>query len=89
MDVEDLAGKRVGGVDGTDAAAIGKARLEEEERLRLEAERAAAIEAGTVEPDELTPEEQEHLNERQVIEELIRTKPAEIALLVKTWLSED
>lgn len=70
-------------------AAEEQARLEEEERLRLEAERAAAIEAGTVEPDELTPEEQEHLNERQVIEELIRTKPAEIALLVKTWLSED
>ena len=30
MDVEDLAGKKVGAVDGTDAAAVGKARLENE-----------------------------------------------------------
>ena len=30
MDIEDLNGKRVGAVDGTDAAAIGKGRLEAE-----------------------------------------------------------
>lgn len=70
-------------------AAEEQARLEEEERLRLEAERAAAIAAGEVEPEELTAEEQAHLNERAVIEELIRNKPAEVAMLVKTWLSED
>ena len=70
-------------------AAEEQARLEEEERQRLMAERAAAIESGEVEPEELTPEEQEHINERQYIEELIRNKPAEVALLIKTWLSED
>ena len=44
---------------------------------------------GEIEPEEMTQEEQEHLSERQTIEELIRNKPAEMAMLVKTWLSED
>ena len=70
-------------------AAEEQARLEEEERQRLMEERAAAIESGEVEPEELTPEEQEHISERQYIEDLIRNKPAEVALLIKTWLSED
>ena len=70
-------------------AAEEQARLEEEERQRQMEERAAAIESGEVEPEELTPEEQEHINERQFIEDLIRNKPAEVALLIKTWLSED
>lgn len=30
MDVEDLSGKKIGGVDGTDCAAVGKGRLESE-----------------------------------------------------------
>ena len=70
-------------------AAEEQARLEEEERQRQMEERAAAIESGEVEPEELTPEEQQHINERQFIEDLIRNKPAEVALLIKTWLSED
>ena len=71
-------------------AAIEEAeRLAEEERLRAEAERAALLESGNIEPEEMTEEEQEHLSERQTIEELIRNKPAEMAMLVKTWLSED
>lgn len=70
-------------------AAEEQARLEEEERQRQMEERAAAIESGEVEPEELTPEEQEHINERQFIEDLIRNKPAEVAMLIKTWLSED
>ena len=64
-------------------------RQEEMERQRLEEERAAAIAAGEVDSDELTEEEQMQLTERQTIEELIRTKPAEVALLIKSWLSED
>lgn len=71
------------------AAAAEAERLAEEERQRLEAERAAMMEAGELEPEELTVEEQVHLSERQTIEELIRNKPAEMAMLVKTWLSED
>ena len=34
-------------------------------------------------------EEQQQLTERQAIEDLIKTKPAEVAMLIKTWLSED
>ena len=69
------------------------ARLAEEEaeleRQRAEEARAAMLENGEIEPEEMTQEEQEHLSERQTIEELIRNKPAEMAMLVKTWLSED
>ena len=69
------------------------ARLAEEEaeleRQRAEEARAAMLENGEIEPEEMTQEEQEHLSERQTIEELIRNKPAEMAVLVKTWLSED
>ncbi len=59
------------------------------ERERLEAERRAAIEAGTVKPDEMSEEEQQRMTERQTIEELIRTKPAEMAQLVKAWLIDE
>ncbi|MGL6015614.1 MAG: flagellar basal-body MS-ring/collar protein FliF [Selenomonadaceae bacterium] len=61
----------------------------EQKQLRLEAERAAAIEAGEVKPDELSEEEQARMTERQKIEELIRTKPEEMAQLVRTWLADE
>ena len=64
-------------------------RQEEMERQRIEEVRAAAVAAGEIEDDELTAEEQEQLTERQAIEELIRTKPAEVAMLIKTWLAEE
>lgn len=65
-------------------------RIEEEERLALEeAARAAAIAAGELPEDELTEAEQQSMNEKQAIEELIRTKPEEVAVLVKQWLAED
>lgn len=64
-------------------------RQEELEKQRLDEERAAAVAAGKVDEDQLTDEEQQQLTERQAIEELIRTKPAEVAMLIKTWLSED
>ena len=72
-----------------EAAAEELARQEELERQRLEEARAAALANGEIEPEELTQEEQQHLSERQTIEDLIRNKPAEMAMLVKTWLSED
>ena len=59
------------------------------EKQRFESERAAAIEAGEIDKEELTPEEQQQLTERQAVEDLIKTKPAEVAMLIKTWLSED
>jgi len=76
-------------MEAEQAAAEEAERLAELERLRAEEERAAMLENGKLEPEELTQEEQEHLSERQSIEELIRNKPAEMAMLVKTWLSED
>ena len=68
-------------------------RLEEERRM--EQERAELIAAGQVpsqpedEEPQLTEEEQRTLSEREAIEKLINEKPAEVAMLVKTWLSEE
>lgn len=81
--------KRKKRLEAEQAAMEEAMRKAEEERLRAEAERAARLESGELEPEEMTQEEQEHLSERQTIEDLIRNKPAEMAMLVKTWLSED
>lgn len=62
---------------------------QEEEAIRMEEERAALIEAGELAAEELTEEEKQQLSEREAIEKLIREKPAEVAVLVKTWLSEE
>ena len=71
-------------------AAEEAARLEQEEQERMEEEaRAAAIEAGEVDEDELSEEEQRHLTEKQKLQDLIDQKPAEVAMLIKTWLSEE
>ena len=51
--------------------------------------RAQAVANGEVDGEELTEEEQRHLNEKQTIMKLIDEKPAEVAMLIKTWLSED
>ena len=61
-------------------------RLEEE---RIAEERASAIAAGEVEEEDLSEEEQQQLNQKQALLALIDTKPEEVALLVKTWLSEE
>lgn len=61
----------------------------------MEQERAELIAAGQVpeqlvdEEPQLTEEELRTLSEREAIEKLINEKPAEVAMLVKTWLSED
>ncbi len=70
--------------------AIAEAERQAElEKQRLEEERATAVAAGEIDEDQLTEEEQQQLTERQALEELIRTKPADVAMLIKTWLSED
>jgi len=71
------------------AALAEQQRLEEEEMRRLEALRAAAVESGEVVAEELTEEEKRTISEREEIERLINTTPGEVALLVKTWLSEE
>ena len=61
-------------------------RLEEE---RLAEERAAAIAAGEVEEEDLSEEEQKQMNQKLSLLALIDNKPEEVALLVKTWLTEE
>ena len=71
-------------------AAEEAARLEQEEQERMAEEaRAAAIENGEVDEEELSEEEQRRLTEKQQLMELIDQKPAEVAMLIKTWLSEE
>ena len=57
-------------------------RAEEEERQRL-------IEADRIAEDSLTPEEKKQRDEKKAILKLIDEKPAEVAMLIKTWLAED
>jgi len=54
-----------------------------------EEERAALLAAGALEPEELSEEEQQHLTEKQTLQQLIDQKPAEVAMLIKTWLAEE
>ena len=63
-----------------------KAALEEA-AAALQAREAAA--AALEETESLSPEEQSRLTELQTLEELIKSRPEEIAQLVKTWLSDE
>ena len=65
-------------------------RAEEEERRRLEEEeRARAVEADKIPEDSLTDEERQQREEKKVILKLIEERPADMAMLIKQWLSED
>lgn len=65
-------------------------RAEEEERRRLEEEaRAAAIEADRIPEDSLTDDERRQRDEKKTVLQLIDQKPADMAMLIKQWLSED
>ncbi len=65
-------------------------REEEEERRRIEEEeRARAIDAEKIPEDSLTPEERQQRDEKKTVLQLIDQKPADMAMLVKQWLSED
>jgi flagellar M-ring protein FliF len=65
-------------------------RAEEEEQRRIEEEeRAIAIEADKLPEDSLTEEERQQRDEKKAILKLIDEKPADMAMLIKQWLSED
>ena len=65
-------------------------RQEELARQRAEEEaRLAEIEAGRIEDEKLTPEERRQRDEKQAILKFIDEKPADVAMLIKQWLSED
>ena len=75
-------------------------RVEEAQRLaeikavqeaqEAEAEqRAKDIEEDIIPEDNLTEEERQQLKEKQAILKLIDEKPAEVAMLIKTWLTTD
>lgn len=72
-----------------EAAAEAERLAKEEEERRLAAERAAMVEAGVIEEEELTEDEQRQLTEKQTLQQLIDQKPAEVAMLIKTWLAEE
>lgn len=63
-------------------AELARQRAEEEARQ-------AEIEAGRIEEESLTPEERRQRDEKQAILKFIDEKPAEVAMLIKQWLSED
>ncbi len=52
-------------------------------------QRAQEIEENAIPPENLTEEERQQLKEKQAILKLIDEKPAEVALLIKTWLTTD
>lgn len=67
-----------------------EARRAEEAQLKAEAEeRRRALEANEIEEDNLTPEERQQLNEKDAVLKFIDEKPADAAMLIKTWLAED
>lgn len=67
-----------------------KRRAEEEERRRIEEEqRALAIENDKIPDDSLTDEERQQREEKKTVLKLIDEKPADMAMLIKQWLSED
>ena len=52
-------------------------------------QRAQEIEENAIPEDNLTEEERQQLAEKRAILKLIDEKPAEVALLIKTWLTTD
>ena len=65
-------------------------RAEEEAQRRAEEEeRARAIEENLIDDEGLTPTEKQQRDEKQAILKMIDEKPADVAMLIKTWLAED
>ncbi|MBQ9496893.1 MAG: hypothetical protein IJR52_04875, partial [Selenomonadaceae bacterium] len=71
-----------------EAERLAQAQALAEAQAAEVAERAKEIEEGNI-PDDLTDEEREKLTKRQAILKFIEEKPAEAAMLVKLWLTED
>lgn len=59
------------------------------QRRAEEAQRARDIEEGIIEEEGLTPQEKQQRDEKQAILKMIDEKPADVAMLIKTWLAED
>ena len=59
------------------------------QRRAEEAQRALDIENGVIEEEGLTPQEKQQRDEKQAILKMIDEKPADVAMLIKTWLAED
>lgn len=64
-------------------------RAEREERERREAEERALLEAARAAEKDLTPEERQHISEREALVDMIKTNPAEVAQLVRSWLEDE
>ncbi|MBR5912834.1 MAG: flagellar M-ring protein FliF [Selenomonadaceae bacterium] len=65
-------------------------KAEEEKQRRIEEEqRARDIEEDLIEDEGLTPVERQQRDEKQAILKMIDEKPADVAMLIKTWLAED
>ena len=71
-----------------EAAQLAAAQALAEEQAAEAAQREKDINEGNI-PDDLTDEEREKLTKRQAILKFIEEKPAEAAMLVKLWLTED
>ena len=71
-------------------AYLAQVRAEEEaQRREEEEERQRLIEADRLAEDSMTPEEKRQRDEKKAILKLIDEKPADVAMLIKTWLAED
>ena len=66
-----------------------KRRQEEELRRLEEEERAREISEGLIEDDNMTPAEKQQRDEKAAILKMIDERPADVAMLIKTWLAED
>ena len=71
------------------AAAQALAEAQAQEQAAKAEQRAKDIEDELIPEDNLTEEERQQLHEKQAILKLIDEKPAEVAMLVKIWLTED
>ena len=71
------------------AAAQALAEAQAQEQTAKAEQRAKDIEDELIPEDNLTEEERQQLHEKQAILKLIDEKPAEVAMLVKIWLTED
>ena len=73
------------------ARAAEEARIAEEEKQRRseEEQRARDIDEDLIEDEGLTPHERQQRDEKQAILRMIDEKPADVAMLIKTWLAED
>ena len=68
---------------------LAEIQAEQEAQVAQAAQRADDIAEGRIPDDNLTEEERQQLTEKQAILKLIDEKPAEVAMLIKIWLTED